>query len=794
MRIDRFTEKAKEALQIAEQAVLEFNHTQLDAEHLLLGLLRQEDGVVPMILKEMDINPEVMKRRVEKELDRQPKVFSDSGTTLQIYITPRAKRVIENAEEERRRLKDEYTGTEHIFLSLAEEYSGGVHRVFSEFNITKDGIYRALAKIRGTHRITEPDAEKKYKILEKYTVDLTELARDGKLDPVVGREEEIERVIEILSRKTKNNPVLIGEAGVGKTAIVEGLAQKIVKKDVPETIKNKRILSLDMGSLIAGTKFRGEFEERLKGVLDELKKTKDVILFIDELHTIVGAGRAEGGAMDASNLLKPFLARGEIQCIGATTLKDYREYIEKDSALERRFQPVYVKEPTIEETVEILRHLRDRFEAHHGIKISDDAIEEAARLSQRYIQDRNLPDKAIDVLDEACARLKLKIYRLPESIKEKEKKLEEITREGMEAVRIQDYERAAKLKQKAEQLKEEIEKEKTEWFRERGFDDVLDKEDVAEVVARWTGIPISKMLEDEKEKFVKMEEKIHSRYVNQEEAVRAVCNAIRRSRAGLKDPRRPIGSFLFLGPTGVGKTELAKTLAWFLFDSEDALLRIDMSEYMEKHSVAKLIGAPPGYIGYEEAGQLTEKVRKRPYQVILFDEIEKAHPDVFNILLQILDDGRLTDSHGRTVDFKNTVIIMTSNIGTDVIITKERIEKEELISLLSKYFKPEFINRIDEIVVFKKLKKEDIKKIVELQLTPLISNLRERKIEVKINEEVKEYLAEKGFDERFGARPLKRAIQREIENPLAKLLIENEGIRKIEIYIDNSQIRFKMDK
>lgn len=794
MRMEKFTERAKEALQLAEKEALEFNHSQLDVEHILLGVLKQENGVVPMILKEMDVTPDAVRKRVEEELKRQPKVFASPGTTLQLFITPRAKRVLENADEERRRLKDEYIGTEHIFLALTEEYSGPVYKIFSQFNITKDGVYRALARIRGTQRITEPNAEEKYRVLDKYTVDLTQLAKEGKLDPIVGREEEIERVIEILSRKTKNNPVLIGEAGVGKTAIVEGLAQKIVKGDVPETIRNKKILSLDMGSLVAGTKFRGEFEERLKAVIDELKRSKNVVLFIDELHLIVGAGRAEGGAMDASNILKPSLARGEIQCIGATTLKDYREYIEKDGALERRFQPVYVREPSVEEAIEILKNLRDKFEAHHGIKISTKAIEEAVRLSHRYIQDRNLPDKAIDVLDEACARLKLKIYRLPEYIKNKEKKLEELVREGMEAVRLQQYERAAKFKQETEKIKKEIEEEKAKWFKERGIDDVVDKNDIAEVISRWTGIPLSRMLEDERNKFARMEERIHTRYVNQEEAVRAICDAIRRSRAGLKDPKRPIGSFLFLGPTGVGKTELAKTLAWFLFDSEDALLRIDMSEYMERHSVARLIGAPPGYVGYEEGGQLTEAVRRRPYQVILLDEIEKAHPEVFNLLLQVLDDGRLTDGQGRTVDFKNTVVIMTSNIGTEVIMEREKIQPDELISLLSKYMRPELINRIDEIVVFKKLKKEDMKKIVELQLKRVMERLHEKGIEMEIDEEVKEYLVTHGFDEKFGARPLRRILQREIENPLAKMLIENEGVKHLKIYIDKSKIKFKMDK
>ncbi|MEO0156252.1 MAG: AAA family ATPase, partial [candidate division WOR-3 bacterium] len=658
MRFDKFTQKAQDSIALAQEILDEYAHQELDVEHIFLALLRQEDGLVPKILKKMDIMPDLVQRRLESSLDLRPKVYG--GATAQIYITPRTKKLVSLAQAEAQRMKDEYVGIEHLFLAIAEETEGEVVKILREFGITKEKIYQALQIIRGSQRVTDQDAESKYMALERYARDITALAKQGKLDPVIGRDQEIKRVIQILSRRTKNNPVLIGEAGVGKTAIVEGLAQRIVEKNVPEILKDKRILALDMGSLVAGSKYRGEFEERLKAVMDEIRKGKgEIILFIDELHTIVGAGAAEG-AIDASNMLKPALARGELQCIGATTLNEYRKHIEKDAALERRFAPVYVGEPSVEDTIKILQGLKNRYESHHGVIIDDSAIESAVKLSHRYLTERHLPDKAIDLIDEACARARIEIYSMPDELKEMEKRLEKLTEEGKRAVEMRNYELAAKLRDETEALQKEYRRKKTEWMKQRGIDDRVTEDDIAEIISSWTGIPVSRMLESEMSKLLKMEERIHERLVDQEDAVVAVSDAIRRSRAGLKDPKRPIGSFIFLGPTGVGKTELAKSLAEFLFDTEDAMVRIDMTEYQEKHTVSRLIGAPPGYVGYEEGGQLTEAVRRRPYRVILFDEFEKAHPDVFNILLQLLDDGRLTDGQGRTVDFKNTIIIMTS--------------------------------------------------------------------------------------------------------------------------------------
>jgi len=792
MRQDRFTEQAQEALSLSQELVRRYRHSQWDVEHILLALLQQENGLTGQILTKLGVNADEVRSRVEGALEKTPKIAYEGAT---IYATPGTARLLENAASEADRLKDEFIGTEHLLIAMAGDRQGDAATILRDFGIDQEKIYRALQDIRGGHRVTDPRAESKYGALEKYSRDLTLLAREGKLDPVIGREDEIKRVMQILTRRTKNNPVIIGDAGVGKTAIVEGLAQKILADDVPDSLKGKRVIALDMGALVAGSKFRGEFEERLKAVMDEIRQARgEIILFIDEMHTVVGAGAAEG-AIDASNMLKPALARGELQCVGATTLDEYREHIEKDAALARRLQPVYVSEPRVEATIEMLHGLRPRYEAHHKIQITDAALEAAARLSQRYISDRFLPDKAVDLIDEAASKIRIDTESAPAEVKELEKKVQQLINEEEAASQRREYERAAALKVERLRLEEKYNQAKAKWLQEKRIDGVVDEEDIAELISKWTGIPVSRMLEGETKKLLHMEERIHDRIIGQDDAVRVVSEAIRRARAGLKDPKRPIGSFIFLGPTGVGKTELALALAEFLFDDEEAMVRLDMSEYMEKHTVSRLIGAPPGYIGYEEGGQLTEAVRRRPYKVILFDEVEKAHPDVFNILLQILEDGRLTDGHGRTVDFKNTVVIMTSNLGTEEFqrqalgFSKETKSEQQRLrsaidSALKRTFRPEFLNRIDEIVIFQPLTEEQIKQIVDLMMRDVQKRLADRKITVELTEAAKAQMAKEGFDPVFGARPLRRTIQRRVENPLSARILQGEFKEGDRIVID----------
>jgi len=837
MRFDKLTIKSQELIQNAQSLASRYGNQQIVNEHLLLAMLEEKEGIARTVLRKLGVAPDAVRDEIQTAVDRLPKV---SGAS-EVYLSADTRAAIEKAFDEAAKMKDEYVSIEHILLVLAEAKGGEAAAVLKRHGVNRDNLLKVLMEIRGSQRITDPNPEEKYQALEKFSRDLTELARTGKLDPVIGRDEEIRRIVQVLSRRTKNNPVLIGEPGVGKTAIVEGLARRIVEGDVSESLKNRRLVALDMGALIAGAKYRGEFEDRLKAVLKEIEAAEgEIILFIDELHTLVGAGAAEG-AMDASNMLKPALARGTLRCVGATTLKEYRKYIEKDAAFERRFQPVLVPEPSVEDTISILRGLKEKYEVHHGVRIKDSAIVAAATLSHRYIADRFLPDKAIDLMDECASKLRIEIDSMPSEIDEIQRRITqaEIERQALKKESDRDSrDRLKKLDKEVESLNETMRGMKTHWQHEKQLiqqlreikeqqeqlgteaeqaqragdlarvaeirygkvaelerrmetvraklaelqgekkmlKEEVDDEDIAQVVSRWTGIPVSKMLEGERDKLVRMEAQLGHRVIGQEEAIAAVSNAVRRARSGLQDPSRPIGSFIFMGPTGVGKTELAKALAEFIFDSEQAIVRVDMSEYMEKHSVARLIGAPPGYVGYDEGGYLTEAVRRRPYAVILFDEIEKAHPEVFNVLLQILDDGRMTDGKGRTVDFKNTIIIMTSNVGSQMIqnlADSDRAEMERrVMEALRASFKPEFLNRIDETIIFLGLQPGQIAAIVDIQMQHLARRLSERHITLELSDPAREFLAEKGYDRVYGARPLKRAIQQYIENPLAMELLK----------------------
>ena len=795
LRPDQFTEQAQEVLHNSQDLVRKYSHSQWDVEHILLALLQLDNGTPAEILGQIGAQTDAIKAQLDHALESGPKV-ADNAT--QIYATPRAARLLEDAKNEADRLKDDFIGAEHLFIAAVTESQGDAAQILKEHGVDQEKVYQALVEVRGSHRVDDPRAESHYRSLDRYSIDLTHLARQGKLDPVVGRDEEIRQVMQTLTRRKKNNPVIIGEAGVGKTAIVEGLATRIVAGDVADSLKGRRVLALDMGALVAGSKFRGEFEERLKSVMDEVKQAhREVILFLDEIHMMVGAGAAEGG-IDASNMPKPALARGELQCIGATTLDEYRKYIEKDSALERRFQSVILDEPTVEETVDILRILRPRYEAHHKVDIDESALIAAARLSDRYVTGRQLPDKAVDFIDEAASKLRIDAESLPADVKNKEERIAELLDQEEAAARRTEYERAAEIRVERLRLQEEYESERSSLLNNSNMDMVVTELDIAELVSKWTGIPTGRLLEGEGERLVHMEDNLHKRIIGQGEAVIAVAEAIRRSRAGLSDPRRPIGSFIFLGPTGVGKTELAKSLSQFMFDDESNIVRIDMSEYMEKHSVSRLIGAPPGYVGYDEGGQLTEAVRRRPYRVVLFDEIEKAHSDVLNILLQVLEDGRLTDGHGRTVDFRNTVIIMTSNLGTSGIgrqatgfrtdgTTGENEGKklqDSINAALKDTFRPEFLNRIDETIVFHPLTQEEIGRVVGLMIKDVQSRLEERGITFELTTDANIWLGREGCDPVYGARPLRRAVSRFLENPMSEGILSGEFTSGDHVLVD----------
>jgi len=808
MMFDRFTDRARKVMGLARQEAQRFNHDYIGTEHILLGLVKEGSGVAANVLKNMNVDL----KKIRLEVEKLVKTGSSMVTMGQLPFTPRAKKVLELSLEEASQLGHNYIGTEHLLLGLIREHDGIAAQVLMNLGTKLEEVREEVLEFLGAEMPPEPDEKEggpptkgKTPALDAFGRDLTELAREGKLDPVIGRKNEIERVIQILSRRTKNNPVLLGEAGVGKTAIVEGLAQDIVQGNVPELLRDKRIVVLDLAMMVAGTKYRGQFEERIKAVMTEVRRARNVILFIDELHTLVGAGGAEG-AIDASNVLKPALSRGEVQCIGATTLDEYRKYIEKDGALERRFQTIVVDPPSKEEAIEILKGLRDKYEAHHRVRITDDAIDTAVELSTRYITGRFLPDKAIDVVDEAGSRVRLKALTQPPDLKDLEDEIRRLEKEKDESVANQDFERAAHLRDSAYRLKKKKEAIQKEWReKSKEVDGIVDNDVIAETVSRMTGIPLSRLEKGEADRLLKMEEELHRTVVSQDEAIGAIAKAVRRSRSGLKDPRRPMGSFIFLGPTGVGKTHLAKQLAKFMFGDEDALIQVDMSEYMEKHNVSRLVGAPPGYVGFEEGGQLTEKVRRRPYAVVLMDEIEKAHPDVFNMLLQIMEEGRLTDSFGRHVDFKNVILIMTSNLGADIIknqtvlgfrattedMTYEKM-KEALIKEIEKHFRPEFLNRVDDVIVFKSLNKEDLKSVIEMEVVHLLRRLRDQHLDLVLSEEAKDFIIEKGFNPDFGARPIKRAIERLIEDPLSEAILRDEfkGKKKIDVSVKDGALAF----